>query len=68
VISNNPPAIIDELNDSIRKLANPTGGKTALVVNGESLNVIFSDEQLKRLFVQIGENVNVVLACRVSPK
>ena len=68
VVSNNPPAIIDELNDSLRKLANPTGAKTALVVNGESLNVIFSDEQLKRLFVQIGENVNVVLACRVSPK
>ena len=42
--------------------------KTALIVNGESLLKIFSDASLKAKFIQVGELVNVVLACRVSPK
>ena len=42
--------------------------KNALIVSGESLFRIFNDKALKQRFVAIGERVDVVLACRVSPK
>ena len=42
--------------------------QTALIVGGEPLLKIFNDEQLKKIFLEIGEKVDVVLACRVSPK
>jgi hypothetical protein len=42
--------------------------KTALIVGGEPLLKIFNDTTLKKMFLEIGEKVNVVLACRVSPK
>ena len=37
-------------------------------MGGEPLLKIFNDEHLKQMFLQIGEKVDVVLACRVSPK
>lgn len=39
-----------------------------MIVNGESLTKIFNDDNLKEMFLNLGEQVNVVLACRVSPK
>lgn len=42
--------------------------KCALIVNGEALLKILNISELKQKFLQIGEKVNVVLACRVSPK
>jgi magnesium-transporting ATPase (P-type) len=42
--------------------------KNALIVNGDSLNKILVEEKLKAEFLNVGERVNVVLACRVSPK
>lgn len=42
--------------------------KSALIVSGESLSKIFADELMKKKFAAVGERVNVVLACRVSPK
>jgi hypothetical protein len=39
-----------------------------LIVGGEPLLKIFNDDELKKLFLAIGEKVDVVLACRVSPK
>ena len=42
--------------------------KSALIVSGESLTKIYQDDYMIKNFVRIGERVNVVLACRVSPK
>ncbi len=42
--------------------------KCALVVSGDALQIIFSSAELKKEFLDIGLKVNVVLACRVSPK
>ena len=42
--------------------------KVALIVSGEALTYILSNENLKERFLDIGVKVDVVLACRVSPK
>ena len=44
--------------------------ENAVVVSGDSLTSIFkmNDPSLMRMFVDLCENANVVLACRVSPK
>ena len=61
--------IDSQLNNSLAQLAGITGmQKCALIVNGESLLKILNIDALKQKFLQVGERVNVVLACRVSPK
>lgn len=42
--------------------------KQAVIVAGASLVEIASDTKLRNLFLEITDNVDVVLACRVSPK
>lgn len=63
----------DDINiqlDQSLELIGQTFGiqKCALIVNGESLLKILNINELKQKFLRIGEKVNVVLACRVSPK
>jgi len=44
-------------------------GKTiALVIAGDSLLFITSDDSLKETFFNLMKSANVVIACRVSPK
>lgn len=60
---------MNQLRDSLDGLLHDFGvQKTALIVGGEPLLKIFNDVNLKKMFLEIGEKVNVVLACRVSPK
>jgi len=40
----------------------------ALVIAGSSLVSIVEDADCKKEFLEIGDKVDVVLACRVSPK
>ncbi|CDW78607.1 phospholipid-translocating p-type flippase family protein [Stylonychia lemnae] len=42
--------------------------KKALIVAGDSLNIIFKEDPLKKIFLELSDLVDVVLACRVSPK
>lgn len=39
-----------------------------MIVAGESLSVIFGNDPLKAKFLELSDLVDVVLACRVSPK
>ena len=42
--------------------------KKAIIVAGSSLVTIDSNENLLNMFLSASDNVDVVLACRVSPK
>ena len=42
--------------------------KQAIIVAGSSLVAIDSNKSLKEKFLGMSDNVDVVLACRVSPK
>jgi magnesium-transporting ATPase (P-type) len=42
--------------------------KLSVIVSGDALCVIFADGTLKNQFLDIAVKVDVVLACRVSPK
>jgi len=59
---------LSDSSDNFLKKVKDIKGKSALIVSGESLFQIFGDPALKQKFVAIGERVDVVLACRVSPK
>jgi phospholipid-transporting ATPase len=52
--------------DTLTKIQN--NKKSALVVSGDALILMFSDPDLKRQFLDLGLKVSVVVACRVSPK
>jgi phospholipid-transporting ATPase len=49
-------------------MASPSMMKSALVVNGEALTKILTEDKLREEFLNVTYKVNVVLACRVSPK
>jgi magnesium-transporting ATPase (P-type) len=60
---------MDDLNNFMKSLRSVMGiQKSALIVSGESLSKVFGDELMRKKFAEIGSRVNVVLACRVSPK
>lgn len=42
--------------------------KSSLLLNGDTLNTIQTNEQLKESLLDIVEMIDVFLACRVSPK
>jgi hypothetical protein len=42
--------------------------KQAIIVAGHSLVAIAEDNNLRAVFLKASDNVDVVLACRVSPK
>jgi len=42
--------------------------RTAIVVAGHTLLLIGANPEIKNVFLTITDNVDVVLACRVSPK
>lgn len=42
--------------------------KSAVIVSGDALCVILAEDTIKNLFLNISLKVDVVLACRVSPK
>jgi len=42
--------------------------KEAIIVAGASLNVIQKDIALQTRFIDLATKIDVVLACRVSPK
>jgi len=42
--------------------------KLSVIVSGDALCVIFADGTLKNQLLDIAVKVDVVLACRVSPK
>jgi phospholipid-transporting ATPase len=42
--------------------------KQAIIVAGHSLVAIAEDNKLRAVFLKASDNVDVVLACRVSPK
>lgn len=42
--------------------------KQAIIIAGASLIAIDEDDELRELFLGASDHVDVVLACRVSPK
>lgn len=51
-----------------QKVETHKGTKQVIIVAGHSLVAIDSDDQVRELFLKASDNVDVVLACRVSPK
>jgi hypothetical protein len=60
--------IYKEIADGKHELDLNILAKKALIVNGEALSLIFNDDALKQSFLELSDKVDVVLACRVSPK
>lgn len=60
--------LLKELLDQTKERVENTRGKQAIVVAGASLLVIDANNELKELFLGASDKVEVVLACRVSPK
>jgi len=61
--------IRDEIETGTTDVSNKGAfDKIALIVSGESLLYIMADSDLKRSFLEMAVQVDVVLACRVSPK
>lgn len=52
----------------IIKMNNSTNQKKGLLVEGSSITQIFAEEILKDIFLDIIENCETVICCRVSPK
>lgn len=44
------------------------GEKAALVIAGEALTKVQENAELKELFLTVTDRMDVVIACRVSPK
>jgi magnesium-transporting ATPase (P-type) len=59
---------IAEAYDFVNDTAANRYKKTAVIVGGASLYKIEENAELKERFLNVVEKVNVVLACRVSPK
>ena len=47
---------------------NREGQKNALVLSGESLNLIYTNKGLMELLLMSTDEMEVVIGCRVSPK
>lgn len=65
--------ILDNLENHIlgitdRSLIEISNSKTALILSGEALQYINSRQEGKDKLLGIADKVNVVLACRVTPK
>lgn len=56
--------------EDIKKKIKKNGGrrKQAIIIAGHSLVTIDGDEFIRKLFLNASDKVDVVLACRVSPK
>lgn len=66
-------ALKDDLETVVKQLSKslkeePSEIKLALIIAGESLNLIAEDGELLELFLHITDYMDVVIACRVSPK
>ena len=62
---------LKDVNESIDencRMPNTKRRKQAIIVAGHSLVTIQEENKLKDLFLRASDNVDVVLACRVSPK
>mmetsp|Transcript_6081 Transcript_6081/g.10322 ORF Transcript_6081/g.10322 Transcript_6081/m.10322 type:complete len:252 (+) Transcript_6081:1968-2723(+) len=59
--------LLSQLGNKIRDPANK-GQKKAIIVAGAALATIDANEELRELFLAASDTVDVVLACRVSPK
>lgn len=46
----------------------PSGAKNALILSGESLNIIYGNKGLLELMLNSTDKMEVVIGCRVSPK
>ena len=44
------------------------GAKNALILSGESLNIIYGNKGLLELMLNSTDKMEVVIGCRVSPK
>ncbi len=60
--------IFNEITDGKREIDMGLLMKKALIVSGDALTQILKDEQLNESFLELSDRVDVVLACRVSPK
>ncbi len=58
---------LEECLSTTKKIINAST-KKAIIVGGASLSVIDANENLKSSFLEASDLVDVVLACRVSPK
>jgi phospholipid-transporting ATPase len=64
------PNLMISLNQVQKNIKESSGNdvKQAIIIAGHSLAIIESDDTLKNAFLSASDKVDVVLACRVSPK
>ena len=62
------PDLMKNLRNANQKISRNKGTKQAIIVAGHSLVSIDSDTEIREQFLKASDNVDVVLACRVSPK
>ena len=61
--------VISQVSKDINRMSKGKNAcKQAIIVAGSSLVAIDSNQNLKDKFLAMSDNVDVVLACRVSPK
>lgn len=60
--------LLDQVNNSKELAKNLTSRKSALIIAGEALTQVQEDPDLKREFLKATDWMDVVVACRVSPK
>lgn len=60
--------LLDQVNNSKELAKNLTSRKSALIIDGDALTLIQEDAVLKQKFLKATDWMDVVIACRVSPK
>ena len=65
-----PPEMKDKILEINKKIQDPANinQKKAIIVAGGALVTIDAEDELRELFLEGSDTVDVVLACRVSPK
>lgn len=68
IVDTNAEILKTEMKKVLEKVLSTKDKKKAIIVAGDSLVKIDEDQELRELFLKAAEKVDVVLACRVSPK
>jgi len=68
VTATDPIEIYKEITKGIEEVQLNLFSKKALIVAGDSLAHVQKEEHINAKFLELSDQVDVVLACRVSPK
>ena len=67
-ISDPNRSVLSQLTDAYAELHKNPFMKSALIINGDALHKVLTEDKLREEFLNVSTEVSAVLACRVSPK